>query len=86
MAKTIDQQIAETEAKLARLKQKERSKETRRKIIAGSMLLKSAMADASIARWLLAQIEAAPQRDRDDMAIIAEKLRTLIAATGTAAG
>ena len=36
MARTIDQQIASTQAKLARLKTRQKASETRRKIIAHS--------------------------------------------------
>ena len=36
MARTIDQQIADAQAKLARLKTRQKASDTRRKIIVGS--------------------------------------------------
>ena len=40
MARTIDQQIATTQAKLARLKTRQKASETRRKIIVGAIVTK----------------------------------------------
>lgn len=43
MARTVDQQIAEAEAKLARLKARAKATETRRKIIVGAIVTTEAL-------------------------------------------
>mgnify|MGYP003688031707 CR=1 FL=1 len=45
MARSIDQQIAATQAKLARLKERQKASETRRKIIVGSVAISNALKD-----------------------------------------
>ena len=77
MAKTIDQQIADAEARLARLREKSRKKETRHKIIVGALVLNEASRDAKIAAWLLKQIDAKVTRDVDkaDIAAVVDDLR-----------
>ena len=52
MARTIDQQIASTQAKLARLKTRQKASETRRKIIVGAIVTSAALNDPKIARWM----------------------------------
>jgi hypothetical protein len=81
MAKTIDQQIADAEARLARLREKSRKKETRHKIIVGALVLSEASKDAKIAAWLLKQIDAKVTRDVDktDIAPIVDDLRKVAA-------
>jgi hypothetical protein len=81
MAKTIDQQIADAEARLARLREKSRKKETRHKIIVGALVLSEASKDAKIATWLLKQIDAKVTRDVDktDIAPIVDDLRKVAA-------
>ena len=54
MARTIDQQIAETQAKLARLKERQKASETRRKIIVGSVVISNALKEPEKARALAA--------------------------------
>lgn len=56
MARTIDQQIAEAEAKLARLKNRQKASETRRKIIVGSLVTTEALKHPQTARWLAATL------------------------------
>ena len=77
MAKTIDQQIADAEARLARLREKSRKKETRHKIIVGALVLSEASKDSKIAAWLLKQIDAKVTRDVDktDIAPVVDDLR-----------
>lgn len=70
MARTIDQQIAETQAKLARLKQKQKASETRRKIIVGSVVISSAIKDPEKARALAALLRRTVTRDVDKKEII----------------
>ena len=50
MARSIDQQIATTQAKLNRLKQRQKASETRRKIIVGAIVTTEALKDPKIAR------------------------------------
>jgi len=47
-----DQQIATTQAKLNRLKQRQKASETRRKIIVGAIVTTEALKDPKIARWM----------------------------------
>ena len=56
MARTIDQQIATTQAKLARLKTRQKASETRRKIIVGAIVTNAALKDPKIARWMAATL------------------------------
>ena len=56
MARSIDQQIAETQAKLARLKQRQKASETRRKIIVGSVVISNALKEPEKARALAALV------------------------------
>ena len=65
MARTIDQQIAETQAKLARLKTRARASETRRKIIIGSIVTTEALMDPKAARWLSSTLRKNVTRDVD---------------------
>ena len=65
MGRTIDQQIAEAEAKVARLKKKAKASETRRKIIVGSVVISNAMQDADTARRLAALLRRNVTRDVD---------------------
>ncbi len=65
MSRTIDQQIAEAEAKVARLKKKAKASETRRKIIVGSVVISNALQDADTARRLAALLRRNVTRDVD---------------------
>lgn len=73
MSKTLDQRIADAEAKLTRLRQQERKLDTGRKIVLGSIVMAGAENDPAIRQWLLAQIERKPLRKED-----AERLAPLI--------
>ena len=64
-ARTIDQQIAEAEARVARLKKKAKASETRRKIIVGSVVISNALQDADAARRLAALLRRNVTRDVD---------------------
>ena len=81
MGRTIDQQIAEAEAKVARLKKKAKASETRRKIIVGSVVISNAMQDADTARRLAALLRRNVTRDVD-----AKELVDLLANLDTKAG
>jgi hypothetical protein len=65
MARTIDQQIAEAQARLSRLKEKQKASETRRKIIVGSVVISNALKEPEKARALAALLRRAVTRDVD---------------------
>jgi O-acetyl-ADP-ribose deacetylase (regulator of RNase III) len=65
MARTIDQQIAEAQAKLARLKTRAKANETRRKIIVGAIVIAEGMKDPKFARWLASTLRKNATRDVD---------------------
>ena len=69
MARTIDQQIAETQAKLARLKERQKASEPRRKIIVGSVAISNALKDPEKARALAALLRRAVTREVDQKEI-----------------
>lgn len=85
MARTIDQQIAEAEAKVARLKQKAKASETRRKIIVGSVVISNAMQDADTARRLAALLRRNVTRDVDQKELV-DLLANLDAKAGEGQG
>ena len=70
MTRTIDQQIAEAEAKVARLKKKAKASETRRKIIVGSVVISNALQDADTARRLAALLRKSVTRDVDTKELV----------------
>ena len=63
--RTIDQQIAEATAKLARLKTRAKANDTRRKIITGSVVISDALKDPVAARALAALLRRTVTRDVD---------------------
>ena len=69
MARTIDQQIAETQARLARLKDRQKASETRRKIIVGSVVISNALREQDKARALAAMLRRTVTRDVDQKEI-----------------
>jgi hypothetical protein len=81
---TIEQQIAQAEAELARLRERKRAEENGQKIILGGMLLASARHDAKIAAWLIKEAEKAVTRDIDKkrLAPLLEELRPVRLAEG----
>ena len=76
MARTIDQQIASTQAKLARLKERQKASETRRKIIVGSVVISNALKEPEKARALAALLRRAVTRevDQKELAGLIEEL------------
>lgn len=76
MARSIDQQIAETQAKLARLKERQKASETRRKIIVGSVVISNALREPEKARALAALLRRAVTRevDQKELAGLIEEL------------
>lgn len=69
MAQTLEQKIAEAQAKLSRLKDKARSEDTRQKIVVGAAVISQALRSSSLAGRLLAILEAEPLRDHDKKAV-----------------
>lgn len=65
MSQTIEQKIAETEAKLARLRKQSRSLEDGQKIILGGLLLNAAKSQPRIREWLLKEAVERVTRDAD---------------------
>ena len=63
--RTIDQQIADAQAKLARLKTRQKAAETRRKIITGAIVITEALKDPKVARWLAATLRKNATREVD---------------------
>ncbi|OUI97681.1 hypothetical protein [Acetobacter cibinongensis] len=74
MAKTLDQKIADAEARLARLRLETRKQDTGRKIVLGGILLSAVEHDPTIRSWLLKQVGGDKLRKVD-----AERLAPLIA-------
>lgn len=64
-SKTPAQQIVEYEAKIARLRQKDRALENGQKIILGGMLISAARSTPKIARWVIEEIEKHVKRPID---------------------
>jgi len=64
-ALTLEQQIAQKEAELARLRERSRALETGQKIIIGGMLIAEARKDARIRKWLLETASKTITRDVD---------------------
>lgn len=85
MARTLEQKIAEAQLKLAGLKEKARSADTRQKIVVGAAVIARALQSESLARELLAILEAEPMRDHDRAAVsgLTAKLQSLTQAKGT---
>lgn len=76
MARTIDQQIAEAQAKLARLKTRQKAQDTRRKIIVGASVTNQALRDPKAARWLASTLRKRVTRkiDKQEISELLEEL------------
>ena len=70
MARTLDQQVAEAQAKLARLKTRQKASETRRKIIVGAIVTTEALKDPKIARWMAATLRKNVTREVDQKELV----------------
>ena len=80
MPRTIDQQIAEAENRVQRLKTKKRTKDTRRKIIVGATVIPAAFNDKKLARYLVRLLETSLTRevDKQDAEPLLDELRKFI--------
>jgi hypothetical protein len=74
---TSKQTIAELEARIARVRAKDRALETGQKIIFGSLLLNAARADPKMAKWVIEEAERVITRkiDQKRAAPILEELQ-----------
>ena len=70
MARTIDQQIAEAQAKLNRLKTRAKASDTRRKIIVGAVVTTEALKDPKIARWMASTLRKNVTREVDQKELV----------------
>ena len=78
-ARTSSQQIAELEARIARIKNKDRALETGQKIILGAMLLQAAKRDPKMATWVIEEATKAITRkiDQDRIAPLLAELKAV---------
>ena len=85
MARDIDQQIAATQAKLARLRTRQKASETRRKIIVGSVVISNALREPEKARALAALLRRVVTREIDQKELVG-LMAELDEAAGKASG
>jgi hypothetical protein len=78
--RTNSQQIAELEAKIARLRTQDRALENGQKIILGGMLLQAAKKDPKMAAWVIEEAGRALTRkiDQTRMAPILDELKSMV--------
>lgn len=79
MSRTVEQQIAEAQNKLSRLKTKQRTKDTRRKIVVGAAMLAEMRDNPAAAQLLLDTLNKRITRDVDkrDLAPVIADLEAL---------
>jgi hypothetical protein len=79
MTRTLEQQIAEAEARLARLRTQSRQLENGQKIILGGMLLAAARHDPKIRAWVIKEADKAVTReiDRKRLEPLIEELKAM---------
>lgn len=70
MARTLDQQVAAAQAKLARLKTRQKANDTRRKIIVGAIVTTEALKEPKIARWMAATLRKNATREIDQKELV----------------
>lgn len=87
MPRTPEQQIAELEAKIARLRQKSRALDNGQKIILGGMLINAARHDPAMAKWVLHEASKAVTREVDQRRLspLIDELRAGLAGKAAAA-
>ena len=78
MAQTLEQKIAEAQARLARLKDQTRALETGQKIICGAIALQGARDNPRMRTWLVGQLKALKRpADRQRVASLIAELDAL---------
>ena len=65
MAKDTAQQIADLQAKLARLKDRERKRTTHQKVIVGAVMMTAALKDKAVGAMVLRALEQEGVRDTE---------------------
>ena len=80
--RTLEQQIADQEAKLQRLRERKKNAEAQHKIIVGALMLKAAETNYSVANFMLGYLrEHASERDLqrlgDTLETLAKHVQTL---------
>ena len=85
MSRSIDQKIAEAEAKLQRLKAQQKATETRRKIIIGSIVITEGLNSPRFAKWLAETLRKRVTREVDQKEV-ADLLTQLDTKASEAAG
>ena len=74
--RSLEQKIADEEAKLARLKQQRRARENSEKIITGAVVIETAMQSRETRDWLLDQLNSqTSDRDKERLAALIERLK-----------
>lgn len=86
MARTIDQQIAEAQARLNRLRTRAKASETRRKIIVGAVVTTEALKDPKIARWMADTLRKNVTREVDQKELVGLLAELDAKAQGAGAG
>ena len=86
MARSIDQQIAEAQARLNRLRTRAKATETRRKIIVGAIVTTEALKDPKIARWMAATLRKTVTREVDQKELVGLLAELDAKAQGAGAG
>lgn len=83
MSRTLEQKIADAEARLARLKERVRKVDTRQKIVVGAVVVHEALSAPEKARSLLDLLEREVTREVDQTALrpLLAKLREVGART-----
>jgi hypothetical protein len=83
VALTLEQKIAQTEQRLARLKEKVRKNDTRQKIVVGAVAIHAALGEPNKARAMLALLERDVTREIDQAVIqpLVARLREVAART-----
>ena len=83
MPLALEQKIAQTEQKLARLKEKVRKNDTRQKIVVGAVAIHAALGDPNKARAMLALLDRDVTREIDQAVIqsLVARLREVAART-----
>jgi hypothetical protein len=80
MTRDLDQAIAEAENRVQRLKAKKRTKDTRRKIILGAIIMQRAYERPEVARTVVSLLEEYVTRpvDKKDIEPLLRDLRAII--------
>jgi hypothetical protein len=78
--RSLTQQIAEAEARVARLRMQSRKLDNGQKIILGGMLLASARHDPKMRSWVIQEAEKAVTRDIDKKRLqpLLDELKTMV--------